>query len=68
MLCLLLKTLLVLHCKLPVYYVQQSGAVSRRSVRTSLPRPRACVVTRVEGVGLARTLRLCLDLGDIILL
>jgi len=38
MLCLLLKALLVLHCKLALYYVQQSGAASQRSVQTSLPR------------------------------
>ena len=68
MLCLLLKALLVLHCKLALYYVQQSGAASRRSVQTCLPRARACVVTRVEGVGSSRTRRLCLGLGDIILL
>jgi len=37
MLCLLLKALLVLHCKLALYYVQQSGAASQRSVQTSLP-------------------------------
>jgi hypothetical protein len=48
MLCLLLKALLVLHCKLALYYVQQSGAASRRSVQTCLPRARARVVTRVE--------------------
>jgi hypothetical protein len=68
MLCLLLKALLVLHCKLALYYVQQSGAASQRSVQTCLPRARACVVTRVEGVGSSRTRRLCLGLGDIILL
>jgi len=34
--CLLLKVLLVLHCKLSLYYVQQSGAVSQRSVLASL--------------------------------
>ena len=53
--CLLLKALLVLHCKLALYYVQQSGAASQRSVQTCLPRARACVVTRVEGVGSSRT-------------
>jgi hypothetical protein len=37
MLCLLLKSLLVLHRKLALYYVQQSGAVSQRSVQTCLP-------------------------------
>ena len=52
MLCLLLKALLVLHCKLALYYVQQSGAASQRSVQTCLPRARACVVTRAEGCGL----------------
>jgi len=31
MLCLLLKAVLVLHCKLALYYVQQSGAASQRS-------------------------------------
>jgi hypothetical protein len=67
MLCLLLKALLVLHCKLALYYVQQSGAASQRSVQTCLPRARACVVTRVEGVGTFRTRRLCLGLGDILL-
>ena len=61
MLCLLLKALVVLHCKLALYYVQQSGAASQR-----LPRARACVVTRVEGVGSSRTRRLCLGLGDIL--
>ncbi len=55
MLCLSLKALLVLHCKLALYYVQQSGAASQRSVQTCLPRARACVVTRVEGVGSSRT-------------
>ena len=54
MLCLLLKALLVLHCKLALYYVQQSVAASQRSVQTCLPRARACVVTRVEGVGFSR--------------
>ena len=68
MLCLLLKALLVLHFKLALYYVQQSGAASQRSVQTCLPH--ACVVTRVEGVGSSRTgLRLLvhLGLGDILL-
>ena len=50
MLCLLQKALLVLHCKLALYYVQQSGAVSQRSIQTCLPRAR--IVTRVEGCGL----------------
>jgi hypothetical protein len=68
MLCSLLKALLVLHCKLALYYVQQSGAASQRSVQTCLPRARACVVTRVEGVGSSRTCRICLGLGYIILL
>jgi hypothetical protein len=68
MLCLSLKAVLVLHCKLALYYVQQSGAASQRSVQTCLPRARACVVTRVEeGVGSSRTRRLCLGLGDILL-
>ena len=61
MLCLLLKALLVLHCKLALYCVHQSGAASQRSVQTSLPR--ACIVTRVEGVGSSRTRGLCLDPG-----
>ena len=61
MLCSLLKALLVLHCKLALYYVQQSGAASQRSVQTCLPR--ACIVTRVEGVGSSRTRGLCLDPG-----
>jgi hypothetical protein len=72
MLCLLLKALLVLHCKLALYYVQQSGAASQRSVQTCLPRALACVVTRVEalkheGVCSSRTRRVRLGLGDILL-
>jgi len=35
MLCLLLKALLALHCKLALYYVQQSGAASQRSISKS---------------------------------
>jgi len=68
MLCLSLKALLVLHCKLPLYHVQQSGAASQRSVQTCLPRACACVVTHVEeGVGSSHTCRLCLGLRDILL-
>jgi hypothetical protein len=66
MLCLLQKALLVLHCKLALYYVQQSGAASQRSIQTCLPRAR--IVTRVEGCGLCSYTWPLSGSGDIILL
>ena len=65
-----LKALLVLHCnlKLALYYVQQSGAASQRSVQTSLPRACHGVVTRVEGCGLCSYTWPLSGSGDIVLL
>src|SRR6266851_2117613 len=47
MLCLLLKVLLALHCKLALYYVQQSGAASQRSVQTFIPLCMCCYTCRL---------------------
>jgi hypothetical protein len=51
--CLLLKALLVLHCKLALYYVQQSWAVSQLSVQTSLSRG-MCYLHVLKAMGCAR--------------
>jgi hypothetical protein len=49
MLCSLLKALLALHCRLALYYVEQSGAAGLRlGAQSRLVCPRACVVTRVD--------------------
>src|SRR6267154_1857473 len=44
-----LKALLVLHCnlKLALYYVQQSGAASQRSVQTCIPLCMCCYTCRL---------------------
>jgi hypothetical protein len=55
MLCLLLKALVVPHCKVALYCVQQSGAASQRSVQTCLPRACVHVLLHVlKAVGWAR--------------
>src|SRR6267154_1030554 len=64
--CLLLKALLVLHCKLALYYVQQSGAVSQLSVQTSLPRGMCCLHV-LKAMGCARHTWPLSGSGDIIL-